>query len=205
MRNVLVLVAALAAAGCVGKALQSGHETPSVVRLAVPASPPGEATTLAGAIAVARPRAASSLDTDRVAVRQPALGFDYYLGLRWSDPAPEMLQRLLVATLAADGHFAAAFAAPARVPAEYLLDVELRRFEAEYSAPDAAPIVRLEAQFTLVAAAGRQRLASFTLEASEAAQQNRQGAVVAAFDRAATQLLQEAALRLRAFESPPGS
>jgi cholesterol transport system auxiliary component len=203
MRIVLVLLAAFAGTGCVGKALQSDHEIPTVVRLDVPVMQPGGAA-LPGAIAVARPRAPSSLDTDRVAVRQPALGFDYYLGLRWSEAAPEMLQRLLVATLAADGRFAATYAAPARVPAEYLLDVELRRFEAEYADPDAAPTVRVEAQFTLVATAGRKRLASFTLEASEVAQQNRQAAVVAAFDRAVARMLQDAALRLRAIE-PTGA
>ena len=201
MRIVLVMLAALTGTGCIGKALQSDHEIPTVVRLGVPVMEPGGAT-LPGAIAVARPRAPSSLDTEQVAVRRPNLGFDYYRGLRWSEPAPEMLQRLLVATLAADGRFAATFAAPARVPAEYLLDVELRRFEAEYTDPEAAPTVRVEAQFTLVASAGRMRLASFTLEASDVALQNRQGAVVAAFDRAVARLLQEAALRLRQFEPP---
>jgi len=201
MRIVLVLLAAFAGAGCVGKALQSDHEAPSMVRLAVPTIEPGGAS-LPGAIAVARPRAPSSLDTEQVAVRQPDLGFDYYLGLRWSEPAPEMLQRLLVAALAADGRFAATFAAPARVPAEYLLDVELRRFEAEYSNPEAAPTVRVEAQFTLVASAGRNRLVSFTIEASEAALQNRQGSVVAAFDRAVARMMQEAVVRLRKFEPP---
>jgi cholesterol transport system auxiliary component len=201
MRIVLVLLATLAGSGCVGKALQSDHEIPTVVSLRVPAVQPGGAA-LPGAIAVARPRAPSSLDTERVAVRQPDLGFDYYLGLNWSEPAPEMLQRLLVATLAADGRFAATYAAPARVPAEYLLDVELRRFEAEYAEPEAAPTVRVEAQFTLMASVGRKRLASFTLEAREVALQNRQGAIVAAFDRAVGRMLQEAALRLRAVEPP---
>jgi cholesterol transport system auxiliary component len=201
MRIVLVLVAACAVTGCVSNALQSDHDAPSVVRLAAPAVEPGGAT-LPGAIAVARPRAPSSLDTERVAVHRPGLGFDYYLGLRWIEPAPEMLQRLLVATLATDGRFSATFAAPARVPVEYLLDVELRRFEADYADPEAAPTVRVEAQFTLVASASRKRLASFTLESSETALQNRQGSVVAAFDRAVARMLLEAAQRLRALEPP---
>lgn len=202
MRIVLLLIATLAGTGCVGKALQSDHEAPAVVRLGVPDVRPGDAS-LPGAITVARPRAPSSLDVERVAVRRPNLGFDYYLGLSWSEPAPEMLQRLLVETLAAEGRFAAVYAAPARVPTEYLLDVELRRFEAEYSDPEAAPTVQVQAQFTLLAPGGK-RLASFTLEASEAAAENRQASVVAAFDRAVARMLQEAALRLRALE-PPGA
>jgi cholesterol transport system auxiliary component len=199
---VTLLGLAAGAVGCVGKALESGHETPIVVRLAAPQVEAGTAQ-LPLALTVARTRAASSLDTDRIVVRQPQLGFDYYLGVRWSEPAPEMLQRLLVETLAAGGRWAAVYAAPARVPAEQMLDVELRRFEADYANPDAAPTVRIEAQFTLVGLGAGGRLASFALVETEPAQQNRRDSVLAAFDRATARLLQQAGTRLGAVEPPP--
>ena len=41
-----------------------------------------------------------------------------------------MLQHLLVQALADDGRFATVVAAPSRVPSEYLLEIELRQFEA---------------------------------------------------------------------------
>jgi cholesterol transport system auxiliary component len=158
---------------------------------------------LALAISVARPRSASSLDTERIAVVKPGYGFDHLASARWADPAPQMVQQLLVGALAADGGFAVAVAAPSRVPTDLLLDVELRHFEAVYAAADAPPRVRVGLQVNLVDTRRGVRIASFESNAEAAAERNDRRAVVAAFEQASSEAVRDAAVRVR--EAAAGS
>jgi len=194
-RHGLPLALVLALQGCAGSLLESSAPAPETYRL--------EAAALADrggrlplAIAVARPGAAPALDTDRVAVMQPDSRFDYFAGVRWSEPAPEMLHQLLVRALGSDGRFEAVVAAPSRVPADLVLDVELRRFEAVYAVAG-APEVQVEMQVSLVDPRRAKRLASFVAAASSVAAENRRAAVVAAFDRATTEALRSAVDQVR--------
>jgi cholesterol transport system auxiliary component len=194
-------------AGCAGNLLKSDAPAPETFRLAVTTAPAAgdvaAATTRPPlALAVARPRAASSLDTDRIAVLAAGNRFDYYSGARWSEAAPLMLQANLVGALAATGQFSAVDAAPARAPSELLLDIELRRFEAVSPGADAstgpAPVVHVQAQASLVDSRRGVRIASFVSEATVPAADNRLGAVVAAFERANAQVVQDIAARVQA-------
>ena len=186
-----LLTLSLALAGCAGSLLESSAAAPETYRLAgEPLPDRGERLPLA--IGVARPGAAPALDTDRVAVVQPDSRFDYFTGVRWSEPAPQMLQQQLVRALAADGRFEAVVAAPSRVPADLLLDVELRRFEAVYATSDGVPEVRVEMQVSVVDPRKAQRVASFVAAASVTAEQNRRAAVIAAFERATAEAIRSA-------------
>ncbi len=191
-----MLVAAVLSTGCVGSLLESNVEAPEVYRLAGPGLP-DRGDPLPLALAVAPPRAAASLDTERNAVVQPDSRVDYFSGVRWAEPAPQMLQQLLVRALAADGRFATVVAAPSRVPADLSLDVELRSFEAVYAAGAGVPLVSVEMQVTLVNARKAQRLASFVVRAQAAAADNRRTAVLESFERATAEALQETVVRLR--------
>lgn len=197
MKHLLPVVAVIAlSAGCAGSVLTSGNEPPETYRLEGPALvAAGDALSLA--LGVARPRAASSLDTERVAVVRAGGGFDYFAGVRWADPAPQMLQSLLVRAFTADGRFATTVASPSRVPTDLLLDVELRRFEAVYATADGPPRVRVEMQATLVDGRKGMRLASFLVSSEVVAERNRQAEVVAAFDVAGSQALQAVVTRVR--------
>jgi cholesterol transport system auxiliary component len=182
-RAALLLASGLALAGCTGALLESNAVAPDTYRLVGEALPDrGARQPLA--LAVSRPRAALSLDTDRIAVVQPDSRFDYFAGLRWSEAAPQMLQQQLVRALAADGRFEAVVAAPSRVPTDLLLDVELRRFEAAYAAAGTAPEVRVELQASLVDVRQVRRLGSFSAVGVAVAGNNGRASVVAAFEQA---------------------
>jgi cholesterol transport system auxiliary component len=191
-----MLVAAALCTGCMGSLLESSNEPPEVYRLAG-ADLPDRGAPLLLALAVAPPRTAPSLDTERIAVIRPDSRFDYFSAVRWAESAPQMLQQLLVRALAADGRFATVVAAPSRVPADLALDVELRRFEAVYAGDAALPLVRVEMQVTLVDARKAQRLASFVVRTESQASANRQGAVLESFERATAEALQTTVSRLR--------
>jgi cholesterol transport system auxiliary component len=192
-----MLVSALLCAGCVGSVFQSDAEPPDLYRLDPPSSV-ATGTALAQAIGVARPRAASSLDTSRIAVVTPGHGFDYLAGARWADAAPQMVQQLLVDGLGAPGGFATAFASPSRVPADLLLDSELRHFEAVYASADSAPSIVVELQASLVDTRRGLRVASFDAHAEVAAERNDRRAVVAAFEQATGRAVADVAERARA-------
>jgi cholesterol transport system auxiliary component len=157
--------------------------------------------TAAQSLAVARPRAATALDTDRIAVLAAGSRFDYYSGVRWAETVPLMLQGNLVDALAATGQFAAVDAAPTRAPSELLLDVELRRFEAVSASSDAAagpaPVVHVQAQASLVDSRRGVRVTSFVSAATVPATDNRVDAVVTAFERANAQVVQDIAARVK--------
>ena len=190
-RLALLLALALGLTGCAGSLLESSAETPDTYRLA--GEPlPDRGGRLPLALVVARPRSAPALETERLAVVQPDSRFDYFTGVRWSEPAPQMLQQQLVRALAADGRFEAVVAAPSRVPADLLLDVELRRFEAVYATSDGVPEVRVEMQVSVVDPRKAQRVASFVAAASVTAEQNRRAAVIAAFERATAEAIRSA-------------
>jgi ABC-type uncharacterized transport system auxiliary subunit len=91
---------------------------------------------------------------------------------------------LLVRGLAADGRFEVVVAAPSRVPADLLLDVELRRFEAVYAQDGAAPEVRVEMQVSVVDPRQSRRVGSFAAVGSAVAAADRRAAVIDAFERA---------------------
>jgi cholesterol transport system auxiliary component len=193
--------AALLLAGCSGSLLQSDTPRPETYRLGSAPVPAGAAAPAAGNIVsalgltVARPRAAAALDSERIAVVAGGNRFDYYADVRWAEPAPQMLQQNLVAALARSGRFAGVFAAPARVPSELMLDVELRRFEADATA-GGAPVVRVALQASLVDARRAQRLASFTSEAAVAAAGSRRAEIIAAFDQANAQVVDDVVARV---------
>jgi len=202
------LCLALAGAGCSSALLGPDGDPPARYRLDPPAAGAGVGpgvqvpARLPLALAVARPRAAGSLDGDRIAVVQPGNRFDHYAGIRWSEPAPDMLQSLLVRTLQAGGRFETVTGAPSRVPADLLLVAELRRFEARYSSAHSAPVVEVEMQLTLVDLRGRRRVPGPLASAQAPAAADRRAEVTSAFQLATGQVLAQAAAWLAGIELP---
>ena len=202
MRLALVMVLALSCTGCAGSLLGPSGEAPGIYRLEV-ADAAGEAVRLPLALGVARPRAAASLDTERIAVVQPDNRFDHYAGVRWSEPAPQMLQAVVVRVLQSDGRYEVVVATPNRVPTDLLLDLELRRFEAVYAAGGAAPSVRVEFQATLVDPRQVRRVSSMVASSEVAAGDNRRDAVLDAYQRATAEAVHALAAWLRELEPNP--
>jgi cholesterol transport system auxiliary component len=192
----LLAALALALGGCTGSLLESDVDAPDTYRLAG-AALADRGGRLPLALSVARPSAAPALDTERIAGVQPDSRSDYFTGMRWSEPAPQMLQQQLVRALAEDGRFEAVVAAPSRVPADLLLDVELRRFEATYAADGAAPVVRVEMQVSVIDPRHARRVASFVAAGAAVSTEDRRAAVVAAFEAATGTAVRAAVAQVR--------
>ncbi len=139
---------------------------------------------------VGRPAAGPGLDTAHIMLVQPDHRMNFYTGSRWPAPAPELIEALAVQTLRASGAWASVEDSASPFPADYLLQIHLRRFEADYTAGGAAPVTHVVLDCIVGRRQGREVLATFSVAGSAAASANRLAEVVAAFEQAAGAALQ---------------
>jgi cholesterol transport system auxiliary component len=135
---------------------------------------------------------------------------DFYSGSRWAAPATEVIEALTVETLRSSGVWSSVEDSTSPFPSDYLLQLEVRRFEADYTQGSTAPVVRVTFDCIIGRREGRDVVASFEAAASAAAGANRLSEVVAAFEQATTAalntLLQQASQAVRAdLQRTPGS
>lgn len=181
---VRVVAAGIALAGCSG-GLRSNAPVVQAWMLDPPAAV-ARAVGAAGAAAtlqVLRPLAAPGLDGDRIALLRSDRTLDYFAANRWSGRVPELVQALALDTLRAAGGYRAVQPQDAPFSSDETLQIEVRDFQAEYAAA-AAPVAKVTLVCTLGRRSDRAVLATFRLEGSAAAADNRMHAIVAAFDAA---------------------
>ena len=190
----LALSALLALAGCSTASLFDS-ETPVPTNYVLAPVPPAPAPTSSRAstvdVAIARPDVIPGLDSRRISVLNGRL-LDHYRGTEWGGSVSEVVQILLVASLDQQQLFHSVTSEQTRVSAEYLLDVEVRDFQSEYDSPGENPRVRVTFITRLIRVADRGLVATIHSTALQPADDNRLGAVAAAFESAA----QKAALDL---------
>ncbi len=181
----LLLCATLGLGGCVSKILESKVDEPQVYVLKVSNVAPAS-VAYPVQISIALPTAAPGLDTSRIAVLRNDNQLDYYFGARWGGSAPQVVQSFLIDALQTQQSFKSVVAETARVDADYLLELQLKDFQAEYASGD-NPVVNVSITGTLINIKTRKSVTIVTASASVAAQDNRLGAVVTAFQRAVQQ------------------
>ncbi len=176
--------AAVVATGCASGAFNSERPVSQVYTISAAAPESPAATALPIDLAVARPLPRAGLDTERIAVRYADRRFDYYAATRWSAEAADVVQELLIDSLRASGGLRTVHGHLSTFASQYVLETELRDFQAEYAREGDRPTVRV----TLVCTVGRVRdrtaLATFTASAAVPVQDNNQRGVVEAFESA---------------------
>jgi ABC-type uncharacterized transport system auxiliary subunit len=135
-------------------------------------------------VRVIRPVADPGLDTSRIMLVQADHRLNFYSASRWPAPAPEVIETLAVQTLRASGAWASVGSSGSPFPSDYLLQVYVQRFEADYSEGGVAPVVHVVLECVVGRREGRAVLATFTAAGSAAAAANRLGEVVMAFEQA---------------------
>ena len=131
-------------AACGGSLFES--KIPAPDRYVIAAAPAAAAATQSAALqadlSIGRPDVAPGLDTDRIAVLR-GRRLEYFRGAQWGGPVAEIVQALLVASFEGQRVFHSVIPEQARVSGDYLLDVEVRAFQAEYASEDSAPQVQV--------------------------------------------------------------
>lgn len=183
-RCLLLALASLSVAGC-GSLLESDQPTPVNYVLA-PAPAAAKATDSPSALvdlSIGRPDVGPGLDTQRIAVLR-GRQLDYYRGAQWGGRTAEVVQTLIVASLQDQRMFRSVTPEQARVSGEYLLDLEVRDFQAEYGATEAAPTVRVAMVGRLIRITDRQLLATVVASTTRPSSANNMTEVAAAFESA---------------------
>ena len=137
-----------------------------------------------GSIRVARPDAAPGLNSDHIVLLQSDHRLSYYVASRWAAPLPEVVEDLTVETLRDSRSF---------FSADYMLQIIVSRFEADYTAGGSTPEVHVVLDCTLGRRAGREIVTSFTAEGIATPAANRLGEVVSAFEVAANKAVSQLA------------
>jgi cholesterol transport system auxiliary component len=171
------------------------------------ASPTAAATATPVSLRVTRPLANPGLDTSRIMLVQTDHRMNFYSGSRWPAPVTQLIEALTVETLRATGAWASVGDSASLFPSDYLLQIHVRRFDADYTeAVAGAPVVHVTLDCIVGRRQGRDVLATFTASGTATAAANRQGEVVAAFEQATgtalTQLAQQTEQTVRA-DRPP--
>lgn len=170
---------------------------------AAPAAAAGPQTATAspappalGSLQVSHPLAAPGLDGPHIILVQADHRMNFYLGSRWSGPVPDVVEALAVDTLRSAGEWQSVEDSGSPFSADYLLQISVRRFEADYTAGGGAPTVEVVLDCTLGGRTGL--IASFVAQGSAAAAGDRMSQVVAAFESASDAALESLAAQTAA-------
>ena len=180
MRTILVAAAAALVAGCLGS-LREPVPQPLVYRVDAPPIEPG--APLPVDLKVVVEKTAPGLDGDGLAGRWPGQRLDYIAGARWADALPALVGSALVQSFQDSGLLRSVQGDLGRFRATHTLVVEVRRFEADYTA-GGLPVAQVALSATVGRDADRRVVAAFTASSSAAAAENRQSSVVAALNAA---------------------
>lgn len=134
---------------------------------------------------------AGAVASDRILIKPNRVQAAYLPESRWSDPAPVLIQSLLLASLQNAGGFRLVGRTGAGLQPDYTLMTELRDFQAD--APEgAAPVVKVGVTLTLVREADRRIVATRQFDATSTAPTDETGPLVGAFDAATSEVLRAA-------------
>lgn len=161
-------------------------DTPVPANYVIAAAPPGQGsgTPIPVDLSISRPDMGAGLDSDRIAVLK-GRELDYYRRVRWGTRAIELVQNLVVDSLENQKLFRSVTPEQARVAGDYVLDLQVRDFQAEYGPRGGHPSVHVTLVGRLIRVIDRELVTTVQSESRVDAEDNRMRAVAAAFEAAA--------------------
>jgi cholesterol transport system auxiliary component len=181
----------LAGCGAISSLSEAGKELDAYTLTAVRAAD-GAAAGGRRHLIVELPTAAGALATDRILIKPLPYQAQYLPDGRWSEPAPELVQTLLVTSFQNLGGFRLVGRTGAGLMPDYTLMTELQEFQAEPVGADSEAVtIRVSAVLTLIRESDRRIVASRRVVAVETVASDDTPVLVAGFDRALQAVLRE--------------
>jgi ABC-type uncharacterized transport system auxiliary subunit len=197
VKRLLALMAAALGGGCTSGLHSSAPPVQAyVLRAAPPAAAPSSPSLIS--VRIPRPVSAPGLDSDRIVILRPDRQMGFYAASRWAAALPDVVEALAVQTLRGSGLYGMVEDSHGAFPTDYLLQITIRRFEADYSEQAGAPIIHVTLDCLLGRQTSRELIASFVAESTQSVGTNRMASVVAGFEQAADAALATAAERTSA-------
>ena len=186
-RRRLLKTATLLALGTLTSActgiLPGAGPPPRLFRLTPKSTFPDGLETVDWQLVIEPPLAPTGLDTTRIALQRAAIELEYYARTNWTDLAPAMVQTLIVESFENSGKIVAVGRESLGLRADFVLKMELREFQSEYTTDGVAEAhVRLNAK--MVKMPQRTIIGSQSFEAKIAASADRIEDIIEAFDQA---------------------
>lgn len=197
-RSAIIGAGAIVLSGC---SVLRGPAIPQlyVLRPQVPA-PAGP--RVAWRLAIAAPDAVASLDTPRIALTRSATTMDYFANAAWTDRVPLLLQRQLIQAFDSSGRILSVDRDTSGLEADYLLQTEIRDFQARYDTPDGAPQIVITIQAKLARMPQREIAANLNITQQTNAAANDLDSIVVAFNQAAGAAITQIVTGTLAMPSP---
>lgn len=168
-------------AGCSG--LLARPDPPQIYAPALAFEEPVAAKAVAWQLQVDRPVASQALDSPHIAVQPTPGQLQTYRGAVWSDPAPDLLQALIVHVFEDSGRIVGVGRQGSGLASDFLLRIELRALQAEYREPGGPPLAVVDFGAQLVDSRSLQVLTARRFRAEHAAASVAVADVVRALER----------------------
>lgn len=184
-------IAALSVLAACGAMTKASAPLDAYTLSPLPVADAGRATSLH--LVVELPTSSGALATDRILIKPNRLQAEYLPKGRWVDPAPVLLQTLLVASLQNSNVFRLVGRDGAGLTPDYVLLVEVNDFQAESPAQTTRETpVHVGLTITLVRDEDHSLIASRRFDQTAPSASSDTLALVTAFDTATRQVLTEA-------------
>jgi cholesterol transport system auxiliary component len=185
LRSALLLLLSLmpVLAGCSGGLIPAPPKR-DIYRVNPAVSFAGALPRVTAQLLVATPSASAALDSDRIALSRSAPSLDFYADAQWADRVPFLVQAALVQTFEKSRALPAVGPDNGGLHPDYVVDSEIRDFEAVYDSPDGAPRAVVRLQVKLVKMPERRIVAETSVGGEAPAASNKLPDVVQAFNGA---------------------
>jgi cholesterol transport system auxiliary component len=150
-------------------------------------------------LVVGTPVASADLDTRRIALTRSPGVIEYFANGAWADNAPILLQGKLIESFEASNAIVSVGRDAVGLRPDYVLQSDLRDFQAEYT--DGTPIAHLRLAARLVRMPDRRIVANIQTEQKVPAEGNSLADIVRAFDRAASEAFEDVVVRVLTAET----
>jgi cholesterol transport system auxiliary component len=193
VRRMLLAVALASLAGCGAFSAVSGATEELDAYTPGPLIPEQRTAGVAGHLIVEEPTAPGAIATDRILIKPNRIQAQYLSGARWIDPAPVLIQTLLLQSLENSGGFRLVGRQAMGLMPDYTLMTEIRDFQAEAAPADEGRDlnVRIALTLTLIRETDRSILATRRVESVVATPSSDPVPLVSAFDAALSSALLE--------------
>jgi cholesterol transport system auxiliary component len=142
-------------------------------------------------LVVAEPAAERDIDTTRIALTRKANVIEYFADGNWSDTAPNMVQAKLIEAFESTKAIVAVGRDAAGLKPDYILQSDLRDFQAEYGGEGGGATAHIRMIAKLVQMPDRRITRTVSAEASAPASSKDMAAIVVAFEQALGQVLSQ--------------
>lgn len=194
-RLAFALLLAITAGGCSTGGLLTSTEPQQTMYTLRPVASKGAAPDMSARIVeITSPSLPPGMDGDRIALFfDGGRKVDYYAGARWSSGLDALIQDFTRRTASAALPYIVAVTPDQGIDADYKLQMKVNEFQPVYDGDvGAAPMLKVNVEFTLIRNASETIVTSFRLSSSQPAPDNRLDAITAGLESLLQTLEQDA-------------